>query len=221
MQKQKKISQLSAALAITEKEVNQLRTKNAEITSDYRHSEDERQSLKVKVKCLQEAIDSPSGDVKTSVINRIIEEHPLPRCPSFTSSQSTQEDVDMFDEEETKTDEHNISDLMPQASGLIKYQTKTPKSTQSPIKDSTNLKQFAIMKKGRLDSNSKPKVFNDKQYYDGMGGHSKLELFPKPLAKRTLSSSRKPKGVSRPSGLSQQVKKDRQRIDKFFNFETP
>ena len=220
MLKQKKISQLSSELKISEDDRDKLRIKNAELKSDYRHAEDERQSLKAKVKCLQEAMDSHSGDVKTSQNN----EQPLPRCPSLTSSQSTQEDVDMFDEEEeqqAKPDDQNISDLMPEASGLIKYQSKAPKPTQSPIKDTTNLKQFNIMKKGRLDSNSKPKVFNDKQFYDGMGGHSKLDLFPRPMAKRTLSSSKRPKGISRQSSLSQKVVKDRQRIDKFFNFETP
>ena len=48
------------------------------LKSDVKHLEDELEQTKSKMLRLQEAIVSPSGDVKSSAINRLIFEHPAP-----------------------------------------------------------------------------------------------------------------------------------------------
>jgi hypothetical protein len=64
------------------------------------------------------------------------------------------------------------------------------------------------------------------QFFDGLGGHSRPDAFPRPAKKdfklKPLPLSKKPKGVSRPKmSFSQSASKNLATIDKFFNLDTP
>ena len=48
----------------------ELRSDKAMLTEDNKQLEDEIQTLKVKLSSLEEALNSPSGDARQSVINR-------------------------------------------------------------------------------------------------------------------------------------------------------
>jgi hypothetical protein len=70
-------------------------------------------------------------------------------------------------------------------------------------------------------------------YFDGLGGHSKPDLFPQPLKKdfklKPLPFTKKPKGVSRlavgrpktSQSTSQSASQNLATIDKFFCLDTP
>ena len=66
----------------------------------------------------------------------------------------------------------------------------------------------------------------EEMFYNGLGGHSKLESYPQPLKKdfklKPLSFSKKPNGVSRPkASFANSAEKNLATIDKFFNLDTP
>ena len=58
-------------------------------------------------------------------------------------------------------------------------------------------------------------------FYNGLGGHSKPDVFPQP-SKKPLPFTKKPKGISRPkNSASQASDRNLAKIDKFFNLDTP
>jgi len=59
--------------------VNELTLANNKLRSDMDHIEEENADLRTKLKKLQEAITSPSGDAKSSAIARLVCENPAPR----------------------------------------------------------------------------------------------------------------------------------------------
>ncbi|XP_059087083.1 E3 ubiquitin-protein ligase TRAIP-like [Tigriopus californicus] len=209
LDKNKRMAELKATTKVQSVDLNELQTTTKTLKSDLQHLEAENRSLKSKNEWLQSALDSPSGDMRASALKRIITESPAP----FRLSQ------DMLDESSPEKDK-----LQP---GL---KPKTALKRRSPCKDATNYDKFNILKQSRSHfspgewskmSQKSLKVIDSEKFYDGMGGHAKLDEFPKPrtadfkVGKKAQGCATKPKfPAARP------IDKHK-RIDQFFNLETP
>jgi len=80
--RQTKLTEVRASLEMVKQSNDSLSSDKAQLTEDNRHLEEEVGHLKAKLASLQDAISSPSGDLKQSVINRLVSEYPAPRVMS-------------------------------------------------------------------------------------------------------------------------------------------
>jgi len=186
--------------------VNELTLANNKLRSDMDHIEEENADLRTKLKKLQDAITSPSGDAKSSAIARLVCENPAPR----------------FLENSPPTPKITLKSC-----GIVGLNRNT--QNRSPCKNvSNNIKRSfsstepsttgsLFSKKTKFSSQPQPDKF-----YNGLGGHSKADEFPSgtpnTAGKAGYVLSKKPKGISRPV-----VKVDQKMrtINKYFNFDTP
>ena len=84
---------------------------------------------------------------------------------------------------------------------------------------SANEPMSLFSKKSKVSSQPEPKILSQPQpdmFYNGLGGHSKDDEFPRSSSGTGFKLSKKPKGVSRPK-VDQKMKT----INKYFNFDTP
>ena len=191
------------------RKVSELMDSNNRIKSDFNYAEDENQSLKKKLKVLQDAIVSPSGDPKNSAIARLVSEFPAPLKLNMSIANSPPKQC------------HSS----PKAScGLIGLKQRQKRSSPTGIKRSASLvdPHNLFSKKPKLTSLSQPSSDTIKissranLFHDGLGGSSKKEEFPSRDAGPRQSSSVKKK-------ITKTIMPDRkqQTINKLFNFETP
>lgn len=223
-----KISELKVALVQKSRDLNELQQVNRTLTSDLKHAEEEKDNLKSKVNWLQDAIDSPSGDVRQSALNRMITENPAPYFPGLDTDDEPGENVSKSPFLKTKS---------CSIVGLNKRKLPSSSLPQpSPCKESTNISHFNIMKKSRLASCSLsqqqgpfpkgPIVSKNKsgdKFYDGLGGHSKPDVFPQKVrgSSSGLGAGKKPKGVAKKPKVTTADMKKNDTIQKYFNFDTP
>ena len=66
-----KVDELKASVQMLQQSNEELRSDKAMLTEDNKQLEDEIQTLKAKLSSLEEALNSPSGDARQSVINRL------------------------------------------------------------------------------------------------------------------------------------------------------
>ena len=81
--KSNKINELRQQVTMLTQHNRGLELDNEKLTNDLQHNEDEVQHLNAKIRSLQDALSSPSGDPKSSAINRLLTENPAPLCISF------------------------------------------------------------------------------------------------------------------------------------------
>lgn len=118
--------------------------------SERKHLEEELESTKSKVLRLQEAIVSPSGDVKSSAINRLIFEHPPPinltilnesppQKPSTSSSSSSrQRKKSMSDFFDISDDDNDGPMFQSQPTKKSKLSATSSTTVAVPCKDVSN-----------------------------------------------------------------------------------
>ena len=240
---------------------NSLLTQDKErLAADCKHNEEEVEDLRTKIKSLQDAFTSPSGDPRSSALNRLIVEHPAPQNLSFITAVSNKGEKaplssldnnkpcsvesDFLSPFELKTKQCGII-------GLAKSKSMTASSSQfgrrSPCKDQTNFRMLdsspkctlpssqpsttsnvikssltqGIFKRSKMDDLESPPIVPSHMFYDGLGGHSKLDTFPVRSAKDfkingNSNISRKPKGVSRPKTSANLKQASVRSIDTFF-----
>ncbi len=186
---------------------------NKALTSDLRQLEDECSSLRSKVKWLQDSLNSPSGDARASAINRIITESPAPKLAS--SSAAAPLDFDMLDEEDDGEIENTQQLLKTKSCSLVGLNKEKNKRSQSRVLNS--VPQMNIMKRPKLlgtASVSQPveKSNVPDYFYNGMGGHSKDDAFPRPVF--AVNKPVKNKKVTRPKASARANHIGT--IDKFF-----
>ena len=235
-----------------------LESDNERLSNDMKHNEEEMEELRARLRCMTDAITSPSGDPRSSALNRLITEYPAPKdmsirrkFPSGNAEDPSQtaktnpETADILSPFEIKTKQCGIV-------GLTK--TKSINETRnrfnaSPCKDKTNARSIdsnstftqsssqpnmnikpsltqGVFKRSKIDDLKSPSpIAPSHMFYDGFGGHSKLDSFPvaarkdfklKPTA---YNISKKPKGVSRPktSKTANSKNDSAQPINNFFS----
>ena len=198
---------------------------NAKLVTDKEHLEDEIESLKTKLASLQEAMTSPSGDPRSSALSRLISENPAPLNMTYLS-QSPTKTPSISPMLATKT----CSIVGLNKRSPCKNMSNTLKRAASAADPAPAMKN-SLFKRSKYESgsvSSQPTpVKNSEQFYNGLGGHSKVDEFPTPLNKATFSI-KKPKPIPRSSSTaaskSKVVKpadKKMQTINKYFNFDTP
>lgn len=206
--KNKRIAELKATTKVQSVDLTELQTTTKTLRDDLQHLEAENKSLKSKNEWLQSALDSPSGDMRASALKRIIKESPAP----FHLSQ------DILGESPEKK-------ILTPESKPFKKSVKR----RSPCKDATNYDKFNILKRSRSHfspsewskmTQTSQKFVDSEKFYDGMGGHSKLDEFPKPR-NADFKVGKKLKGLSNKSKLTSGPVNKLKRIDQFFNLETP
>jgi len=224
--RQSKLIEARASLEMVKQNNESLTADKARLADDNRHLEDEVATLKAKVASLQDAISSPSGDPKQSVINRLISESPAPRLLSR----------DVEDHGQTPPPPDNKKRPRPTldspevggglAAILDLKKSKSMHQFNEPFKDSTNnanrfqqlsqqSKKTSLLLKDApkfrdLGAGNSPSGTTTRTDlgYDGFGGRCRQETdFPVPLRNgfkingatgNATNKTKKPKGVSRP-----------------------
>jgi hypothetical protein len=227
------VAELRLKLSGHAREVTELAQENRMLRSDLRHCEEERDGLKSRVRKLEEALSSPTGETKFSAaFKRMVRESPAPRPSDFDSEgESSAQNNEDDDSPYLKVKSHSLVGLN--------------RRKRSPCKDATNIDTFNIMKKSRLGQSSsgssglvlssfsqqqqppgQVKRTNSELHYDGLGGHSKSDAFPV-KSRDAFKLGRKPKGVSRPKApgpvhVSAKQEKSLQTMEMFFSvLDTP
>ena len=126
-----------------------LESDNERLSNDLKHNEEEMEELRTRLRCMKDAITSPSGDPRSSALNRLITDYPAPKDISLTKhfpnedakhpsqiAKVISEATDMLSPFEIKTKQCGII-------GLTK--TKSIGETRnrlnvSPCKDKTNVR---------------------------------------------------------------------------------
>lgn len=213
------------------------------LKADNQHQESEIEVLKGRLEALQGAFDSPSENKKESALKRLMSEYPRPEGVPEIREEVTEEakcdsDDDMFatpvktkvkiasNSQRSKCEENKDNDdgeLKTKACGIVGLSSRGIK--RSPCKDSTNtMSQFNILKKSR--SNFSPLALktlsraNSEQFYNGLGGHAARDDFPQRSSKGFNLKPIPGQGPSK-SKKKPTVTKNIQKINKYFNFETP
>lgn len=187
--------------------VRSLKEKVDVLTTTVRHLEEdndalekENSSLKKKVGALEQAITSPSDDVRNSALHRLLFESPAPAllkrlhsaesCDTVTpevvrkkpkgSSQESNEDL-----EEEESSNMKVVDLTSPAEK--KNLKKVLSGSSRPLSDNLNILKGNGGQYGKLYAKaSTSQTWKDRKLhgsevgYDGMGGHHKADVFPKP-----------------------------------------
>lgn len=273
--KVKFVSELKATLAVQSRDLAELQRSNRGIASDLRHVEDERASLKQKVRVLQESIDSPSADPRKSAIRRIMAESPAPMnlsaleeaaaspTPAAASRPNAQASKSPSQSSSSSTSQPSSSSCVAAAGASPPFlQTKscsilglqklgrsadpTGGGAAGFAPNPLAAKDFNILaKKRRLAPNVKKKggsqllptetavaTFSDvkEQFYNGFGGHQKLDEFPKPRARMRFNVKPLPppmaiRGLKKTKSIAKApTKNNAATIDKYFGglgLETP
>ena len=215
-----------------------LESENERLSNDLKHNEEEMEELRSRLRCMKDAITSPSGDPRSSALNRLITEYPAPKDISihrnFPSeivedpsqvAKAKSEAVDVLSPFEMRTKQCGIV-------GLTKTKSITETHSRlniSPCKDKTNVRSMesysrftqsssqpitnvvktsltqGVFKRSKIEDLKSPSpTAPSHMFYDGFGGHSKLDSFPAGAKKdfkfkpTPYNISKKPKGVSRP-----------------------
>ena len=63
-----------------------LESENERLSNDLKHNEEELEDLRARLRCMKDAITSPSGDPRSSALNRLITEYPAPNDISIHKS---------------------------------------------------------------------------------------------------------------------------------------
>jgi len=229
-----KVDELKASVQMLQQSNEELRSDKAVLTEDNKQLEDEIQTLKVKLSSLEEALNSPSGDARQSVINRLIRENPVPFIDA--------DDAATPDQNNKRRKLDSPSMAAPAECGIWALKkSKSSALTGEPFKDSTNVfgktlktvkPSFSqpttsglVPKKSNHLLKSLPKLGSALESpkgtsYDGFGGHSKPDDFPVPKTLKINSGfakSKKPKGISRPTtNAPKNVMSSQGSIDSFF-----
>jgi len=232
-----KVDEFKASAQMLQQSNDELRSDKAMLAEDNKQLEDEIQTLKAKLSSLEDALNSPSGDARQSVINRLIRENPAPLM-----------DADVTPDQNNKRRKLDSPSMASPAECGI-WALKKSKSLAvgaEPFHDSTNrvfaktLKTvkpsfsqpagsgFVPQKTNHL-LKSLPKLGTALESpkgisYDGFGGHSKADEFPVPKMHKInsgLVKSKKPRGVARPTTATAPphknvVSSQERSIDSFF-----
>ncbi|XP_042232532.1 E3 ubiquitin-protein ligase TRAIP-like [Homarus americanus] len=191
-------------------ELNVLQQVNKNLQDDLMFVEKANTSLKKKVNTLEQAISSPSGDAMNSALHRLIAESPAPAelkrphttCSGSDDSFITPEVVRKVARCETASESDVVGkalclEFSPPSSTLLHSSQAKPKlslvgrrplAVTTNTDRSTNGHQVNIFAKAKPDEclrmSQKPKssarLGTDQIGYDGLGGHHKVDVFPKP-----------------------------------------
>lgn len=255
--KSKEINDFRQQVAMLTQSNRSLEQEKEILENDLKHNEEEINILRSKVSSLQDALTSPSGDPRSSALNRLLTEHPAPQDVSYSEVKSKDQDIpkptfrknipkasDVLSPFGMRTKECGIVGLKKTKSmsesqkhfsrSPCKEKTNNPHrnshiNTKTLSQPSTSLSQSSIpqgiLKKSRFDDLKSPSpIAPAHMFYDGLGGHSKLDQFPTIARKdfnikpTSYNISKKPKGVSRPKNSKPTIKDDSVKpIDNFFS----
>ena len=198
------LSDLKKKLTTATRDACELRQVNRTLQADLRHCDEEKLSLTKKLRCMQEAIESPGGDVKSSAIKRMIVESP---APYLETQQPGEEDF--------------LSSQSPTQGKENDKQSKRKDANQCgggvPVLKKSRTMDLVLV--SSRSSSTKGKA-NDELFYDGLGGHSKRDMFPDPLRPRNVLKL--PRKKSKPcSGSKPKPSGHLNTINKYFDFDTP
>ncbi|XP_063850484.1 E3 ubiquitin-protein ligase TRAIP-like [Scylla paramamosain] len=180
-------------------EVDTLTISTRHLEQDNEGLANENTKLKAKIRALEQSIASPSDDVRSSALHRLLFESPAPALLKRLHSQLecdsvTPEVVRMRPSGITKESKEPTGQKEPD-SGMTKLvdlvsppPAKKPLSTSvHPLTDSCNIMKggrgsYASLHAGPTTSQAwkDRQLVGDQVGYDGLGGHHRADEFPKP-----------------------------------------
>lgn len=141
----------------------------------------ENGKLQDKLRALQDSIASPSGDVRNSALSRLLNESPAPahlRMSNLgTASPSTPTSL-FLPSKKPRLETLNVSNLRPTLSNPQENIEEKKAPRLDPFEREPNFKRK------KVDSTSAASGY----YYDGFGGHSKPDIYPKGSSKSLLKT---------------------------------
>ena len=185
----------------------------------------ENAKLQDKLKALQDSIASPSGDPRNSALSRLLHESPAPshlRMSNLNMSYSAASPSTpalFIHREEKKAKVNalhlNMSNLRPQLSNPQEEE----ENTAQPKKETRKIDSLAIerepgtlkFKRKKFDSNP-----SSGYYYDGFGGHSKPDIYPKGSSSLPHKATSKPLFKTKPVTIKTKGKTQTTTLDYFF-----
>eukprot|EP00095_Tigriopus_kingsejongensis_P004617 maker-scaffold559_size137194-snap-gene-0.23 protein:Tk04617 transcript:maker-scaffold559_size137194-snap-gene-0.23-mRNA-1 annotation:"traf-interacting protein" len=211
----KEIVDFKTTLKVQTMELSELRAQTRAVTSDLEHAEAEIRSLKGKNDVLQSALDSPSGDMRSSTLKRLLTESPAP-APLRSLSDTPNTPLTLAE------------DIVPVKKTINFARKRSPDAIASSA-----LGEFNILKRSRSHfspgdwtkmgqrSRMATQEIESEKFYDGLGGHSKVDVFPQRSTGRLNVVGKKPKGVAKPKSTWQSGSQGGQKINQFFSLATP
>ncbi|KAK8722693.1 hypothetical protein OTU49_012172 [Cherax quadricarinatus] len=185
--------------AVTELSV--LQQANRNLQDDVQSLERDNASLKKKVSALEQAVASPSDNVKNSVIHRLIAESPAPADlkrphtsdePAIVVSEVVRkvarcEAVAPSDDAASvllsPLGQPDPSQLSLRTNLFTKHHSRSNNVTRPKINNSHNIfvkNKPSLQDLGKSQKTSDTRPGPDHVGYDGLGGHHKVDEFPKP-----------------------------------------
>ena len=210
------LSTFRVELQQAKKELKEKEEQSALAEEDIKRYTAENSKLQEKLKTLTESISSPSGDPRNSALSRLLNESPAPtnlRMSNLINTPSTPctplPSLKMKSSNVTGTSKfmlssQNISQMRPKLSNPEEEETSTSSSSQRketrkaegpPIPVDPESLKFKRMKVDPVPSSSG-------YFYDGFGGHSKPDIFPKGAS----GSSSRSTGLSKGDGSSKKTR---------------
>ncbi|XP_050692201.1 E3 ubiquitin-protein ligase TRAIP-like [Eriocheir sinensis] len=190
-----------------QEEVEHLTSTVQQLEQDNESLEQENASLRKKMQVLEQAITSPSDDVRSSAIHRLLSESPAPEFLKRLHSTSLSDCItpEVVKKQRHTPSESKASDVTTETAGTSAEEkpsqppalcTVTP---VRPLSDSLNIMKGANGHHHRLfakPNNSSSSILGSHKAvrdvgYDGLGGHYKFEEFPKPRTTQLLVASKR------------------------------
>ncbi|XP_071743485.1 E3 ubiquitin-protein ligase trul-1-like [Lepeophtheirus salmonis] len=211
------IKELKSTVTLRSKEIKELTVANNIISSDLKHSEEEKDTLKDQIRALQSTLDAHSDNARSRM--KIINSE-------YSLATQNMEETQLLDKlpspMEVKTKVCSLVGLKRSADTEVKENKEKERQWQC---------DFNILKKSRLNSHGsgvfsqlETKSFNqvNEKFYDGFGGHGKMDVFPTAkidsVNSNGIAPKRPRKGVAK---VFLDKKTATKTLDKYFNLDTP
>lgn len=189
----RQLSSFRLELQQAKKELKEKEEQAALAEEDIRRCTAENTKLQEKLKMLTESISSPSGDPRNSAITRLLQESPAPSHLKMSNIMCTTPATPLtplFAPLKLKTKAGPSQLLSSQALASIRPKLSNPEQEESDFSNSQQrnkgkevrkVEELALepdsikFKRMKYDATPSSSGF----FYDGFGGHSKPDIFPK------------------------------------------
>ena len=186
----RQISSLQLELQKARKELKEREEHSTLAEEDIKRYLTENSKLHDKIKILQESISSPSGDPRNSALSRMLHESPAPSHLRLSNLGASPCVPNLTQKSRVKTEPLglNVSSIRPKLSDPQEQedrQTQRNKEFRKASDDDTPEPESLKFKRMKVD----PVPSSSGYYYDGLGGHSRPDIYPNPSSSLRLAKS--------------------------------
>ena len=211
----RQLSSLRVELQQVKKELQEKEDHSVLAEEDIKRYVAENSKLLEKLKTLQDSISSPSGDPRNSALSRLLHESPAPshfRLSNLVASPCTPSQPFLQPKKPI-----NVSSMRPILSDPQEEENKQRNKEVRKAEVSETEPEAIKFKRMKIDSSlpSSSSGF----FYDGLGGHSKPDVYPQPSgsSRGRLEASSKSLFKARPVTIKTKGKTQKTTLDYFYS----